>query len=36
MEEVEFSNRIIRPAYKYVGNRDVAYVPIEDRKEPAK
>ena len=31
MEEVEFSNRIMRPAYRYVGDRDVPYVPIEER-----
>jgi citrate synthase len=30
MEEVEFSNRIIRPAYKYVGGEE-DYIPIENR-----
>lgn len=30
MEEVEFANRIIRPAYKYVGG-DQDYIPLEDR-----
>lgn len=32
MEEVEFANRIIRPAYKYVGG-SAEYVPIENRDE---
>lgn len=31
MEEVEFANRIIRPAYKYVGEPEKEYIPIEDR-----
>ena len=31
MEEVEFSNRIIRPAYRYIGSEYQEYVPIEDR-----
>ncbi|MBR3356750.1 MAG: citrate synthase [Solobacterium sp.] len=30
MEEVEFSNRIIRPAYKYVGGEE-DYIPIDNR-----
>ena len=30
MEEVEFANRIMRPAYKYVGT-DQAYLPVEER-----
>ena len=30
MEEIEFANRIIRPAYKYVGS-DQEYIPIEER-----
>ena len=30
MEEVEFANRIIRPAYRYVGS-DQDYVPLENR-----
>ena len=33
MEEVEFSNRIIRPAYRYVGDRHVPYIPLEERKD---
>ncbi len=32
MEEVEFANRIIRPAYKYVGGT-AEYTPIKDRDE---
>ncbi|MEE3487533.1 MAG: citrate synthase [Bulleidia sp.] len=32
MEEVEFANRIIRPAYKYVGSSQ-EYVPLEERTE---
>ena len=32
MEEVEFANRIIRPAYKYVGGSG-EYTPIENRDE---
>ena len=32
MEEVEFSNRIIRPAYKYVGS-SAEYVPMSDRED---
>ncbi len=32
MEEVEFANRIIRPAYKYVGGAG-EYTPIEERDE---
>jgi citrate synthase len=32
MEEVEFANRIIRPAYKYVGELQ-PYVTLEDRKD---
>jgi citrate synthase len=32
MEEVEFANRIIRPAYKYVGE-DQPYLTLEDRKD---
>jgi citrate synthase len=32
MEEVEFANRIIRPAYKYVGKTEQPYVPVKDRK----
>ncbi len=31
MEEVEFANRIIRPAYKYVGEEEKKYIPIEQR-----
>lgn len=31
LEEIEFSNRIIRPAYKYVGNT-VEYVELEKRR----
>lgn len=31
MEEVEFANRIIRPAYKYVGEKEKKYIPIEER-----
>ncbi len=31
MEEVEFANRIIRPAYKYVGLQNVKYIPIDKR-----
>ncbi len=30
MEELEFANRIIRPAYKYVGS-DQDYIPLEER-----
>lgn len=30
MEELEFANRIIRPAYKYVGE-DHTYIPLEER-----
>ena len=30
MEEIEFANRIIRPAYKYVGS-DQEFIPLEDR-----
>ena len=30
MEEIEFANRIIRPAYKYIGS-DQPYIPLEDR-----
>ena len=33
MEEVEFANRIIRPAYKYIGIEDAPYIPLEDRKD---
>ncbi|MDO4415355.1 MAG: citrate synthase [Erysipelotrichaceae bacterium] len=32
MEEVEFANRIIRPAYRYIGH-DQDYVAIDDREE---
>ena len=32
MEEIEFANRIIRPAYRYVGH-DQDYVPLELREE---
>lgn len=32
VEEVEFANRIIRPAYKYLGKTQ-QYVPLSDRKE---
>ncbi len=32
MEEVEFANRIIRPAYKYVGDIK-EYIPIEERED---
>ena len=32
MEEVEFLDRLIRPAYKYVGS-DAEYIPIEEREE---
>ena len=31
MEEVEFANRIIRPAYKYVGLQNIEYIPIDKR-----
>lgn len=31
MEEVEFANRIIRPAYKYVGPENESYIPLEER-----
>ena len=31
MEEVEFANRIIRPAYKYVGEQNKEYIPIDKR-----
>ena len=31
MEEVEFANRIIRPAYKYVGPENRKYIPLEER-----
>lgn len=31
MEEVAFANKIIRPAYKYVGNKNVPYTPIDKR-----
>ena len=30
MEEIEFANRIIRPAYKYIGS-DQPYIPLEER-----
>ena len=30
MEEMEFANRIIRPAYKYIG-ADQEYIPLEER-----
>ena len=30
VEEVEFANRIIRPAYKYVG-QPLDYLPLEER-----
>ena len=30
VEEVEFANRIIRPAYKYVG-QSLDYLPLEER-----
>lgn len=30
MEEVEFANRIIRPAYKYIGG-ETTYIPLEKR-----
>ncbi len=30
MEEVEFANRIMRPAYKYIGDSQ-GYIPLEDR-----
>lgn len=32
MEEVEFANRIIRPAYKYVGG-SAEYIPLEKRED---
>ncbi len=32
MEEVEFANRIIRPAYRYIGHEQ-EYVPIDEREE---
>lgn len=32
MEEVEFANRIIRPAYRYIGSPQ-DYVPIDEREE---
>lgn len=35
MEELINGGRIIRPAYKAVGERRVAYVPMEERKDPA-
>ena len=31
IEEVEFANRIIRPAYKYIGEEDKEYISIEKR-----
>ncbi|NCB32521.1 MAG: citrate synthase [Erysipelotrichia bacterium] len=31
MEEVEFANRIIRPAYKYVGEKEREYTSLEER-----
>lgn len=31
MEEVAFADRLIRPAYKYVGSYQRPYVPLEDR-----
>lgn len=33
MEEIEFSNRIIRPAYGYCGRTDEEYVPLEKRND---
>ena len=31
MEEVAFADRLIRPAYKYVGDSKRPYIPLEDR-----
>lgn len=31
IEEVEFANRIIRPAYKYIGEENVPYIPLGER-----
>jgi citrate synthase len=32
MEEVEFADRLIRPAYKFAGNPHREYIPLKDRK----
>ncbi|MGM9940935.1 MAG: citrate synthase [Bulleidia sp.] len=31
IEEVEFANRIIRPAYKYIGEENIPYIPLDER-----
>ncbi|MCI6515530.1 MAG: hypothetical protein MR445_09870 [Erysipelotrichaceae bacterium] len=33
MEEVEFANRIIRPAYRYIGEENKQYIPLSRREK---
>ena len=33
IEEVEFANRIIRPAYRYIGEENKQYIPLSRREK---